>query len=125
MVKMKNKASLFIKYIEFPSTKDTILLSMSRINVHSPPVFLPGISALHRSAYLSVWLSAGPFHPGGLGHLASEPLALASYLSPYLNHFVVPEENSTVCNLHLAVILEEWSTTDKQASKIQNIFYVI
>lgn len=80
---------------------------MSRINVHSPPAFLPGISALHHSAYLLVWLSAGPFHPGGLEHLVSEPPAPASCLSPYLNHFGVPEENSTVCNLYLAVVLQE------------------
>lgn len=96
-----------MKYIEFPSTKATVLLSMSRINVHSPPVFLPGISAVRRSAYLSAWLSAGPSHPGGPGHLVSEPLTLASYLSPCLNHFAVPEENSTVWNLHLAAVLQE------------------
>lgn len=96
MVKKNSKSSLFMKWMLFPSTKDMIYLSTLRINIHSPPVFLPDISALHHSAYLSVWLSAGPFHPGGLGHLVFEPPAPASYLFPYLNRFAVPEENFTV-----------------------------
>lgn len=105
--------------------QNTIYLRTSSINIHSPPVFPPGISALHHSAYPSVWLSVGPFHPGGPGHLVSEPQALASYLSPCLNHFAAPEENHTVCNLHLAHALRERSITEKKAGTLSRIFYVI
>lgn len=87
------------------------------MNIHLPPVFPLDISVLHHSAYLSVWLSAGPSHPGGLGHLVFEPPAPASYLFPYLNHFAVPEENSTTCNSHLAAVLRKDQSQAKNLAK--------